>query len=56
MGTTETKHHQKRSHPFRRYIATTGDNMRDEFHTITHGEINAGNVSGVNCAFSGSGK
>ena len=56
MSIENRKHTQKRSHPFRRYIATTEDNDRDEFRTIPIGEINAGNVGNANSIIGGSGR
>jgi len=56
MSIENRKHTQKRSHPFRRYIATMKDNENDEFRIIPHNEINAGNVGNANSIMGGSGR
>ena len=56
MSIENRQHIQKRIHPFRRYIATTKDNDRDEFRVIPHSEINAGNVGNANSIMGGSGR
>jgi len=49
-------HTQKRSHPFRRFIATTEDNARDEFFVINHGSIIADRGGNPGDAINGGGR